>query len=648
LRVSVALAGPWWNSLTYLAPEKYPEGVRVRVPVGNGVRVGLVLEGPTEEAYGGELREITGAIDQNPLLPPFAMPLLRWFSETYICGIGTAMKTLLPASFLQGCPPDPEGLPVPREIASKNCDAANHFLYEPVDTVRFERYAEILSDGRPSLICFPLYDTAKAFAGFMGGRVFLYPRSGAKAEWRAWNQLASEGGIAVGGQTAAVAPLPGLARIIVEDESNNAWRTLRPPLFNVRSLLAKRAMIEGASLVLGGRMPSSRAYMTQKKTSAPGPSPQLSSGHYGYGRKNFLFVDLRLAYSPSVKGVQDSLAVSEPLVRETETAIGRGSWAIWILDRKGYAGEIVCGECGSSLRCAKCGGAMRWEAASGCLSCVACGAREPIPISCPACSGRLLTARRPGLEALLPLAKSALTCPVLPLADGEAASVAAALKSRPCLVIGTRAALSVCDVADVGLVGWIDADGEARSREYDARARAFGLIWESRWRGTLKKPNGRLVLLQTRSPGKDWQMGLAADGPNRPGWSFFWQGELKDRREFSMPPFMSLVKIEVSAQDAKALAERFDEARFEYWLAESQDSKKDSRKDPKNDSTKDSKNQPQPQDAAGAPEKSNPSNIRATIWLRTNSLSALRGVLSPFFSIGRARRGYPSITIRHE
>jgi primosomal protein N' (replication factor Y) len=610
--ISVALAGPWWNSFSYLAPEKYKEGVRVRVPMGNGTRVGLVLD-ESRATYDGEMKEISEAIDRDAMLPPFAMPLIRWFSETYLCGIGTAMKTLLPACFLQGRELNqPEPLKS-RDIALED-PGGDHFLYEPVDSARFERYSEILSDGLPSLICFPIYDAAKAFAGLMGGRAFLYPRSGAAAEWRAWNKLSEEGGVTAGGQAAATAPVRGLARIIVEDESNNAWRTLRPPFFNVRSLLAKRARIEGASLILGGRMPSARAYMTQKKAAA---ASCHASAHYG--KKNFFFVDLRLAYSPSVKGIQDTLAVSEPLVRETESAIERGSWAIWILDRKGYAGEIICDECGISLRCAKCGGAMRWEAASSRLACVSCGASEPVPLSCPACSGRLLTARRPGLEALVPLARSALTCHVLPIADGETASIADALKSEPGLVVGTRAALSLCDSADVGLVGWIDADGEARSQEYDARARAFGLIWESRWRGMMK--SGRRVLLQTRHPGKDWQRGLALDAPDKPGWSFFWQKELRERREFSMPPFLSLVKIEAGVSDAAVLADKFGKAGFEYWLAEAQGQQ-------------------------NSPEKANAS--RAAIWLRTKNLSALRGIMSPYFSIKRAKRGYPSITIRHD
>jgi primosomal protein N' (replication factor Y) len=582
--------------------------------VGNGSRVGLVFAPDGGEPdYGGELRQIEALVDETPLLPGFMAPLIRWFSETYLCGAGAAMKTLLPASFLKG---EALGRAYRGEIKKTPAEKtpySDSFIYEPVDSLRWERYAELSSDGLPSLICFPQYETAKLFAEYLGERAALFPRGGAKAEWREWGRLLSGEGpkVVVGGQTAATAPLPGLVRIIVEDESNNAWRTVRPPVFNVRSLLSKRARIEGASLVLGGRMPSSRVYRMMAETDNLGLEPCSSRE----GGKSFVFVDLKLAYSPSVKGVRDTLAVSEPLVRETESAIERGLWALWILDRRGYAGEIICDECGRSLRCGRCGGAMRWEASANRLSCVSCGAPESIPESCPNCDGKLLMAKRPGLEALLHLARAAINGPVsvLSLEDEDKNSLCSALEAQSGLIIGTRAALALCDRAKVGMVGWIDADGEARSQEYDARARAFGLVWESRWRGI--EPLGRRVLLQTRRPGRDWQKGLETDRPGLPGWRVFWRADIRERRELSMPPFLSLVKIEANKSDIPAMSDRFDEASFEYWLPDDSDAR---------DSSK------------------------ATIWLRTNSVKALRNALTPFFTIKRAKRGYPSITIRHE
>jgi primosomal protein N' (replication factor Y) len=366
--------------------------------------------------------------------------------------------------------------------------------------------------------------------------------------------------------------------------------------------MAKRALLEGASFVLGGRMPSPRAYM---RAAAGGLRDARAAGAV----RRTILVDMKLAYSPKVSGMCDSLAVSEPLVRETDLALERGAWAIWILDRKGYAGEIVCSECGASIRCGKCGGAMRLEASAGRTSCVSCGMHGLPPDVCPNCSGMLLSAKRPGLEVLLALAKSAVTspAPIIPF-DGDGDEIRASAQKRgPGLVLGTRAALSFCDDINVGMIGWIDADGEARSQEYGARARAFGLVWESLWRGL--SPEGRTVLLQTRRPGFEWQRGLR--GP-RPDWRRFWRDELREREDFNMPPFSSLIKIEAPADEAREIAHILEDEGFELWMSDEPDSKK------------------------------------PAVWLRTKKLSALRRKIEPFFHIKRARRGYPSVTVWHE
>ena len=237
------------------------------------------------------------------------------------------------------------------------------FVYEPEDSLRFERYMSILSYGAPTLVSFPIYSDAKRFfervmnsdalPPEVSENTILYPRLGGSAEWRVWKCLSAGGGsIVIGGQNSAMSPLAGLARVIVEDESSNAWRAMRRPIFNARSLLASRARIASADLVLGGRMPSLRAFM-KCDAERPPVSPRRD--------KHIIFVDMKLAYSPAVEGVSGGLAVSEPLVRETEEALERGEWALWILDRKGYAGEIICEECGAPLKCHRCGGTLRLE-----------------------------------------------------------------------------------------------------------------------------------------------------------------------------------------------------------------------------------------------------------------------------------------------
>jgi len=610
--VPVAFPGPWWTNLTYTTSRSVPlkPGIRVRAPMGKGERVGIVMPSDARgDDYEGELREITEVIDDVPKLTKSVLKLLQWFCDAYLCGFGTAMKALLPEGFLKG-----KEIPPPVPDARKRTSEDVSFVYEPLDLERFERYASMLSDGLPAIVSFPLYADAGEFFMHMHSspvisaevkkRTLLYPRLGGAAEWRIWQKLRSpdnDTAIIIGGQNSAMAPLRQVSRFIVDDESNNVWRTMRHPQYNMRSLIASRARFEGAALVLGGRMPSARAFMRYEEMNRQA----VHNPAYLRREKKIIFVDIKLAYTPSIEGVTGGLSVSEPLVRETEAAISRNEWALWILDRKGYAGEILCEECGEPIKCVKCGCAMRVERDD--TRCVSCGVRAPFPDECPNCAGRLLSARRPGLEALTPLADAAIVSPVPILSPDDAdEKIRRVLRENPAgVILGTRAVLSLCDEIPVGMVGWIDADGEARSEEHSAKQRAFSLIWESCWRGI--SPVNRRVLIQTRRPASDWQAGL--DGGHE-GWKVFWRTELRDRRELSMPPFMPLVRVEGKASQIGRIGERMNGLGFECWSSDE--------------------------------------GKKSTLWIRTKKLSELRRALASYFHIGHARVGYPSVTVWHE
>ena len=45
------------------------------------------------------------------------------------------------------------------------------------------------------------------------------------------------------------------------------------------------------------------------------------------------------------------------------------------------------------------------------------------------------------------------------------------------VIFGTRKIISLADDISPEIIGWIDADAEARVQEYDAKARAFSLMW---------------------------------------------------------------------------------------------------------------------------------------------------------------------------
>ena len=588
--VDVFLPGPWWNPLTYISTGTLREGARVVVPMGRGRRVGFARPSSCPPK-GMEMRSLERIIDDIPPLGGELWSLAHWLSARSLCGLGAALRLISPAPLLRGEVFDPTA---PAQVGSGGL--SERLLFDVDEEGRWSAYREELEalEGE-GLVLFPEEISAHRFwdslPKSLRARGVLWPRSSGRGRWEAWQRVRrGEVSLVVGSPSALFAPLQALSLVIVEEEGHGSYQSLGRPFFNGRSVAAERARLASARLVLGGSLPSARLYLSRRPSS---PRPP---------RDKVRLVDLRSAQGAVLPGLRDSLKLSETLVEETLSVVNEGKKALWILDRKGYAAEVACEECGSPLLCLRCTTPCRLGA--GELQCPLCGERQPLPERCPSCGGGLLQGNRPGLEALQTLAL-AVTGRAFPVGLWHA-DLGQEKKRRLELardlaqggvVVGSRGTLSLCDEGGVALVGWIDADGEARKPFFDARHHAFRMIWESCWRG----PDGpsRRVVLQSRSPGIGWQQGL------RGGWDLFWRGELEERRDLDLPPFAALVEIDGGRQRGPLL---------EALQAKGLD--------------------PLEGDTAQAP-----------IWLSCRRLSSLREALEPFFDIGRSRRGFPKIQV---
>jgi len=590
--VSVALPGPWWTLLSYLYSQELPQCLRVRVPLGRSTRVGLTAQNNSCDDI-KDIKELAQVIDESQVLPDELWKTICWFGDTWLTGLGLAAKTLLPTKFFDG-----ETLAALPNVNAEKNNYSVKYIYEPRDGKRFANYNELITDNAAgSLILFPEFAAAKKFWQNLPESVkdigALFPAAASKRQWELWKTV-HDGPISfiVGSPSAAFVPLSGLSRIIIDEESSGAWLTQKYPIFHCRSVLAARAKFAGAELVLGGRMPSSKASMQCRDI----------AGNEG-ASKRIVFVDLHDSSSSDIDGVKDAMPMSRPLIRETTACRKNKKWAFWVLDRKGYAGEIYCADCGASVRCERCGGVMRWESKSGRLVCLNCSAKLPVPEHCPACGGLFLQGVRPGLEALHERAASLLkySCgEVIALSDDSGKMPAAGELSKKypdgAVITGTRKILALADELNTGMVGWIDADSEARGEAYDAKVRAFGLVWESLWRGI--DPDERTVVVQSRRPGRDWQDGLAR------GWRTFWNNELKYRHDFELPPFTPMIEVQMPNNKGKSLAERLAGGGFDF--IESDES----------------------------PDK---------IFVRTKQFGRLRKILEPYYNISNTRTGMPKV-----
>ena len=112
--VRVAVASRLRRLFDYLPPsgvELAPlePGMRVRVPFGGSVRVGLVVEWSNEARVPAErLRTVLGVIDREPLLPAPTIEFLRWAADYFHHPPGEVLLGTLPPSLRRGRVPGPE------------------------------------------------------------------------------------------------------------------------------------------------------------------------------------------------------------------------------------------------------------------------------------------------------------------------------------------------------------------------------------------------------------------------------------------------------------------------------------------------------------------------------------------------------------
>lgn len=597
------IPGPWWNSLTYEVSEVCPRGARIKAPVGKTMRYGVVESCfpslPKGEKY--ILRKAQAVPDGRPLLTEGEMDLIQWTGRTFLCSRGEILKIAVPPSVLSSSTPlFGASQCLSPKIANAESRYRENFLFDCRREWRWEKLVESLEAGGGFLALFSEQLLATAFFNLLPPSLkessLLWPPTGGKRLSSAWMAVRTgEVSGVVGGPGAVFAPLKNLASVIVEEESSGAYRTYRRPFLNMRTIAARRARLEKAALTLSGRLPSSRVYL-RGKPKCPQRPP----------RGAVKFVDLTDTFSPEFQGISGGLPLSQSLFAGTEKTLASGRSALWLLDRKGYAAEVACEDCGNALHCSSCGRVMAWEEKKGRLRCSGCGKISSLPSSCPVCRGTILAGKRPGLEALLPVARG-----IIPdhervfIWDGSKGaskkSVTALQKALAGggIVLGTRAALALCDLTDVGFAAWIDADSEVRGVAYGAKFTAYSMMWESLWRGP--SSSDRVVLIQSRRPGSGWQKAMVR------GWDDFWGQELKERKELGLPPFSFLMEIRSPSLKVKdSIISMLEEK--------------------------------------GLPPM-DPGDPPLTLWTTASSPEAVQKTVAPLFSIGNSKVGFPEITL---
>jgi primosomal protein N' (replication factor Y) len=234
----------------------------------------------------------------------------------------------------------------------------------------------------------------------------------------------------------------------------------------------------------------------------------------------------------------------------------RGSKAIVLVNRRGWAPFLVCRSCGYAWQCPRCDVTLtlhRDGPRQG-LVCHHCGHRAAAPRTCPGCSSTSVAQHGTGTQRLeSELAEALAPMPVFRL-DRDAGrrkhGIAALLErfgSAPTgVLVGTQMVAQGHDFPEVEVAVVQDADATLRFPDFRAEERTFTLVAQLAGRSG-RGPGGGRVLVQTMSP----EAGCLRHAAQHDAAAFVGE-ELQRRRALSYPPFAHLIRVVTSASEQAA------------------------------------------------------------------------------------------------
>jgi primosomal protein N' (replication factor Y) len=391
---------------------------------------------------------------------------------------------------------------------------------------------------------------------FFGKRVGVY-HSGYSDNERTevWNKVLSdvpgECDIVLGARSALFLPFQRLGLVIVDEEHEQSFKQHDPaPRYQARDTALWLAAKFGAKVLLGSATPSIETYWN------------AVNGRYGLVKMTERFGGMQL---PEVllcdirKELKEKTMHShftEQLLNEMHQAIERGEQIILFQNRRGYSPLWECESCGWVPMCTRCDVSLTYHKHAHQLKCHYCGyTTQPVP-ACHACGTMDMKMLGFGTEKIeedlqahfpdvrvqrmdLDTTRSKSSYQKI-ISDFEAGVTR--------ILVGTQMVTKGLDFDNVSLVGILSADKMMNYPDFRSMERSFQIMMQVAGRAGRRNKRGR-VLIQTYSP-DHWLLDLIVKGD----YETFYEREVKERHQFSYPPFVRLMRITLKhKEDAVAM-----------------------------------------------------------------------------------------------
>jgi len=560
--------------------DKTAIGSQVSIPFGKGQRIGYIV-GFSEKADGGfKIKDILELLSPRPLFNEKQLALAKWIAEYYRSFQITALRLIMPPgtkakekrkTVAVACLPagtakcetlcdKRQAIPVGQQknltdeqntALGKITTAQNEtiLLYGVTGSGKTEVYlqaiAECLKQNKQSIVLVPEIaltpQMVQRFKERFGNHLAILHSDKTMKQrdlewWRAYNGEAS---VVLGTRSALFAPLDNIGLIIMDEEYEYSYKQDKSPRYHTRTAARKLAEMHQANLVLGSATPSIETfYKAQAK-------------EYGFAKLSKRIDDRPLPPVEIVDLREEKGLISKRLKEEIEKTLEKNEKIILFLNRRGFFRVSFCERCGESIKCPNCSVALILHEKTFTLECSHCEHSISANIPCPNCKN--INLKRYGLgtqriaddiEKLFNKAKVLRVDRDTVKKRGAHDDIFEAFSTdKANILIGTQMVVKGLDIAEVTLVGVINADVSLNIPDFRAGEHTFQHLTQVAGRAGRHHLPGR-VIIQTFNPDHP-AIKFAAEHD----YDGFYEHEIKFREELFYPPFSQLINIEINGTD---------------------------------------------------------------------------------------------------
>ncbi|MBK1972150.1 primosomal protein N' [Campylobacter sp. TTU_617] len=331
--------------------------------------------------------------------------------------------------------------------------------------------------------------------------------------------------LVAGARSALFLPFRNLGLIIVDEEHDNSYKASNKPYINARDLALFIGAKQNIKVVLGSATPSLVSFYKQK-------SFRLK-GTFFESKKHFIFDENELSITPI-------------LLEELKKTLNYQKQAIIFLPTRANFRQIICRNCGNTIKCPFCSIAMSLHKNKNLLKCHYCNFAKPIDQTCPSCDALMLEAKKMGTAELCELLLGYFPYANIKRFDSDEVSTLKKLNTilkefnekQIDILVGTSMLAKGHDYHSVDLSVILGLDEYLYRPNYKAAEETLSLAMQVAGRAG-RKGEAR-VLLQTKN--RDFFEKYIQD------YDAFLKDELSFRKDL-YPPFKRLLRIVIEDND---------------------------------------------------------------------------------------------------